>query len=241
MTTATDIIQDCTLVVGIGDAYNPLDANSLSLGMRLLNRMMDQWSAEFAPLFNLIDSFTGAPTPGWVLTPGTAIYTIGTNIGNLLQTRPTQVSEVYLIDGNNVSYYLANITADEYARLVYKVAPGRPDRYYLNFNETTIVVTFYPTPAYADNVHLMYQDRMQLFANPSTVVNLPPGYEEAIVYNLALRLAPALGKQVTPDVAQRASWSKGVITQANTNIYMLQNPMPTMKKRFFNILTGGTV
>lgn len=239
MTTATDIIQDCTLACGIGDAYNPLDANALSLGMRFLNRMMDQWSAEFAPLFNLIDGFTGAPTPGWVLTPGQSIYTIGPV--NLLGVRPTTISEVYLLDGNNVSYYLANITADEYARLVYKVAPGRPDRYYINFNEQTVVITFYPTPAYTDQVHCMYQDRMQLFANASTVVNLPPGYEEALVYNLGLRLMPALGVPITQDIKDRAGWSKNVITQANTNIYMLQNPMPTMKKRFFNILTGGTV
>jgi hypothetical protein len=239
MTTATDIITDAALVGGVGDVYNALDANVLQMGLRLLNRLMDQWSAEFAPLFNIIDGFTGAPTPGWTLTPGTAAYTIG--VAGLLGVRPTQISEIYLLDGNSVSYYLVPITADEFARLVYKVAPGRPDRYYANFNEQTIQLTFYPTPAYADQVHCMYQDRMQLFANASTVVNLPPGYEEALIYNLALRLLPALGKQIPPDVASRASWAKGVITLANTNTYMLQNPMPTMKKRFFNILTGGTV
>jgi hypothetical protein len=241
MTTATDIIQDALLAGGIGDIYNAPDANLLSLGLRFLNRMMDQWSAEFTPLFNIIDGYTGAPTPGWNLTPGTAAYTIGTAGGQMLGVRPTEIAEIYLLDGNNVSYYLVPITADEFARLVYKVAPGRPDRYYPNFNETTIQLTFYPTPAYSDQVHCMYQDRMQLFGNGSTAVNLPPGYEEALVYNLALRLLPALGKQVPPDVAARAGWSKGIITEANTNTYMLQNPMPTMKRRFFNILTGGTV
>lgn len=239
MTTATDIIGDAALIGGVGDVYNALDANSLSFGLRLLNRMMDQWSAEMGPLFNIIDGFTGAPIPGFTLTPGQAVYTIGA--ANLLGVRPTAISEIYLNDGNAVSYYINPISADEYARLVYKPAPGRPDRYYANFNEQTIVVTFYPTPAYNDGCHVMYLDRMELFPTASTVVNMPPGYEEALVYNLALRLVPALGKQVTPDIVQRAAFSKGVVADANENTYYLQNPMPTQHRRFFNILTGNTV
>ena len=238
MTTATDIITDAALIGGVGDQYNALDANSLSLGLRLLNRMAQQWSAEFTPLFNIIDGFTGAPTPGFVLVPGQAVYTIGPS--NLLGVRPTSIQEIYLVDGNNVSYYLNPISADEYSRLIYKVAPGRPNRYYANFNETTIVVTMYPQPAYADNCHVMYLDLLQTFASGSTVLNMPPGYEEALIYNLALRLVPALGGQVTPDIQNRAMFSKGIVKNANVNTYMLQNPMPTQKRRFFNILTGDT-
>lgn len=239
MTTATDIINDAALVGNVGDVYNPLDANLLGFGLRLLNRMQDQWSAEMGPLFNIIDGFTGAPIPGFTLTPGQAVYTIGPV--NLLGVRPTAISEIYLNDNNNVSYYQSPISADEYARLVYKVAPGRPDRFYANFNETTIVVTFYPTPAYNDGCHVMYLDRMELFPQSNTVVNLPPGYEEALVYNLALRLCPALGKPVPPDVIQRAAFSKDVVARANENTYFLQSPMPTQHRRFFNILTGNTV
>jgi hypothetical protein len=50
-----------------------------------------------------------------------------------------------------------------------------------------------------------------------------------------------MGKPVPPDLRNQASWSKGQVNQSNVQKYELQNPMPTQKRRFFNILTGGTV
>jgi hypothetical protein len=239
MTTAADVIADALLVGQVGDQYNPLDPATLATGMRFLNRMAEQWSAEVNPLFNIIDGFTGAPTPGFVLTPPQAVYTLGP--ANLLGVRPTMIAELYLVDGNNVSYFCEPITADEYARLIYKVAPGRPNRYYANYNADTVVLTFYPTPAYADNCHVMYFDLMQTFGtNSSTLLHFPPGYEEAIIYNLALRLAPIMGGKIDAETAQRAAWTKGIIKEANVNTYMLKNPTPTQRRRFFNILTGDT-
>jgi len=237
--SVNDVISDAALLAGVGDQYNALDAASVQLGLRTFNRMLDSWSSEFTPLYNIVDGFTGAPVPGFVLNPGQSVYTIGA--ANLLGVRPTMISDLYLLDGNNVSYYIQFISADEFTRLIYKVAPGRPDRVYANYNETTITLTFYPTPAYNDQCHVLYLAPLATTTNLSTVISFPPGYEEAFVYNLAPRLAATFGVTTPPDVLQRAQWLKSTVSAANSNTYFLQNPMPTQKRRFFNILTGGTV
>jgi hypothetical protein len=240
MTTAADLIQDAALWAGVGDQYNPLDGTSVATGLRLLNRMLDNWSLEGTPLFNIVDS-QGAPspTPGWTLTPGQSVYTIGP--ANLVGVRPTEINSIFLNDTSGVSYYLRPIQADEYARLIYKPAPGRPDRFYPNWNETTLTLTFYPTPAYADVVHMLYLYPLLTVATPTLTMSLPMGYEECIVSNLAVRWCILMGKPVPPDLRNQASWSKGQVNQSNVQKYELQNPMPTQKRRFFNILTGGTV
>src|SRR6516162_3562778 len=153
-TTGLTIIADAMQLGGVGDQYNVLDANTANLGLRILNRMLDNWSAEVTPLYNIVDSQTGAPTPGFTLVAGQSKYILGAS--NLLGVRPTEIADIYLADSNSVSYYQQFISADEYSRLIYKVAPGRPDRVYINYNETTVELNFYPQPAYLDQVHVLY-------------------------------------------------------------------------------------
>jgi hypothetical protein len=223
---------------GLGEA---MDNDTANFAMTVFNTLIDSWSAEVVPLYNIVDSFIGAPIPGWTLTPGTAIYTVGTNLGNLLGVRPTQFADVYLTDGNNVSYYLKVIEADAYSRLVYKPAPGRPDRVYINYQETTVTFTFFTTPAYADNVHALYYQPLTQLVTVNDTVIIPPGYRRAYETVLALELSTAFGKQPTPQLQAAADYSKRVLTAGSENIYILQSPLPTQKRRFFNILTGETI
>ena len=239
MASVNDVIADAALLASVGDQYNPLDSASVQTALRAFNRMLDSWSAEFTPLFNIVDGFTGAPTPGFVLTTGQSLYTLG--VANLLGVMPTGISDIFLRDGNNVDYYITPIQADEYSRLIYKIAPGRPDRCYINFNQSTVELIFYPTPAYNDQCHILYQQPLMTTSNLSTVLVFPRGYEEAFTYNLALRICDYFGAQAPPAIVQRAAWLKDTVSAANENTYLLQNPMPTQKRRFFNILTGGTV
>ena len=242
MTIALDIITDAMIRGGLSGIGETIDNSTANYALTVLNTMWDMWGAEITPLYNIVDSQSApTPTPGFTLVPGTAAYTVGP--ANFLGLRPPAFAEVYLLDGNNVSYYLDIIQADAYSRLIYKVAPGRPDRVYINYGDTTLTMTFYPTPAYTDAVHALYYQPLPggaTIATVNTSVVMPPGYLEAYVTNLAVRLCEAFGKQVSPTLAARADWTKRAITTANENVYLLQNTLPTQKRRFFNILTGGT-
>ena len=241
--TGLTIVTDAAIYAGVGDQYNVLDSQTANLCLRIMNRMLDNWSSEQTPLYNIVDSQTPpTPSPGFTLVPGTIKYTIGAPVSGsvFLGVRPTYISEIFLTDTNNVSYYQDMISADQYARLIYKVAPGRPDRVYANYNETTVDLYFYPQPAYTDNAHVMYLNPLLNFTL-NQVVTLPPGYEEALVLNGGVRIARYFNLPVEPDKKQEARWAKGIVAAANENVYMLQSPIPTQKRRFFNILTGGTI
>jgi hypothetical protein len=237
--TCQQILDSALFRGGLQSIYDSDDGVVTAIAFRELNLMLDIWSAEISPLFNVVDSQTGAPIPGFQLTPGTAAYNIGT--AALLGVRPPSIATIYLLDNNNVSYYQRFIQADEFSRLIYKVAPGRPYLVYVNYQALTITLTFYPTPAYNDQVHVLYNEALTPFASTSTPVVFPPGFEDVFINNLAIRLCAMFGKTPPQWVTSAAAWGKNVVAANSESYYLLQTPMPTQKRRFFNILTGGTI
>src|SRR5271165_5192938 len=232
-------------LLSIGD---PMDGNIAAAAFSELNFMLDAWSSELGPLFNMRDSQYNAPTPGFTLVGSQQLYTLGPI--NLLGDRPTKIDDIFLVDGNGVSYYQQQIYFDEWTRLIYKGvgpgtgaggAPGRPDRFWANYKETTVELNFYPNPAYTDAVHVLYRAPLTQFVTQADSVLFPPGYQDVFINALAIRLSNYFGKQPPPYVVQQFDYGKRVLKTNNEFLYLLQNPMPTQKRRFFNILTGGTV
>jgi hypothetical protein len=239
MSVVQDLIDDAATTVGVKDLYNQQDATVNTYAFTVLNRMLDAWTGEQTPLFDIVDSQVGAPIPGFTLVGAQALYSLGP--AALLGVRPASIVDIYLLDNNNVSYYQEIINADQFARLIYKIAPGRPTQCYVNYNAATVDLTFYPTPSYVDTVHVLYSQALAAFTNTAQVIVYPPGWEEAFVLNLGVRLARRFGKPVTPDMMQAAMWAKNAISAGGETKYILQTPIPTMKRRFFNILTGESV
>ena len=247
--TCGTILNTAMIRGGLNSVVDPLDGNVSTAAFSELNFMLDAWSSELGPLYNVVDSYYGAPTPGWTLIGGQPQYVLGTNVGNLLQVRPTRIDDIFLIDGNGVSYYQQQIYFDEWTRLIYKGtgpgqqggAPGRPDRFWADYQETTVTINFYPNPAYVDQVHCYYRAALAQFVTQTDAVVFPPGYQDVFINALAIRLANYFGKQPPPYVLQAYDYGKRALKCNNEFMYLLQNPMPTQKRRFFNILTGGTV
>ena len=52
-------------------------------------------------------------------------------------------------------------------------------------------------------------------ANLTDVVNLPPGYEQVLIYNLAIMLADEWGKDISNSIATIAMQGKSRIKRAN--------------------------
>ena len=236
MSVVQDILDDALIRSGLRSITDPVDAAVTAYSFNVLNRMLDQWTAEVGPLFNIQDSQVDAPIPGFTLVGGQAKYTLGP--ANLLGVRPPNIHTIYLLDNNNVSYYQTVISQDDYARLIYKVAPGRPYKVYINYNAATLDLYFYPTPSYTDSVHVNYLDPLAAFTSLAQTIVYPPGYEDTFINTLAVRLAVAFGKVAPATVVQQAAWGKQVLNANNDEPYTLQTPMPTMRRRFFNILTG---
>jgi hypothetical protein len=70
------------------------------------------------------------------------------------------------------------------------------------------VVLYVPTP-------------LDAAASLDTDYTLAPGYEEAVRYNLAVRLAPIFGRQLDPLIVQLALNAKGQVKRANEVAHVL--------------------
>ena len=246
--TCSTILTTAMIRGGLNSVVDPVDGNVSAAAFSELNFMLDAWSSELGPLFNIIDSQYGSPTPGFTLVGSQQQYVLGPV--NLLGERPTRIDGIFLVDGAGVSYYQQDIDFDEWTRLIYKGAgpgtgaggaPGRPDRFWADYQATTVTLNFYPNPAYVDAVHVMYREALTQFVTQNDTVTFPPGYQDVFINCLAIRLANYFGKQPPPSVVQQYDYGKRALKCNNEFMYLLQNPMPTQKRRFFNVLTGGTV
>ena len=245
--TCNTIITTALIRGGLNSVVDPPDGNITAAALAELNFMLDAWSSELGPLYNIVDSQYQTTSPGFTLVGSQQQYVLGP--ANLLGVRPTKIYDIFLVDGNGVSYYQQQIYFDEWARLIYKGtgpgqqggAPGRPDRFWADYQETTVTINFYPNPAYVDQVHCYYRAALAQFVTQTDAVVFPPGYQDVFINALAIRLANYFGKQPPPYVLQAYDYGKRALKCNNEFMYLLQNPMPTQKRRFFNILTGGTV
>jgi hypothetical protein len=103
-------------------------------------------------------------------------------------------------------------------------------------------INLWPIPNVATNSLVLYRlDQIAPFANQTTQYQLPNGYDEAIVYNLAIRRAPDYGKIPSPLVMEMARISLGAIKRANVKLTDVPTD-PALTRDpggYYNILTGN--
>jgi len=120
------------------------------------------------------------------------------------------------VPGGSTDYPLTVKTLEEYRLRRNKSTATIP--WWIAYNPTFPNGTFYLfwKPDVAYELHLVSLKELGSFSALNTTVTLPPGYEDAIVWNLALRLGPSYGKSIRPDVAAFAAEALRAIRTRNT-------------------------
>jgi hypothetical protein len=78
-------------------------------------------------------------------------------------------------------------------------------------------IILWPVPDTAENSLALYRlTQLTSFLSLTAQYDVPEGYEEAIDYNLAIRLAAPYGRPVTPDISALAVTSLAAVKRANT-------------------------
>lgn len=189
MTTALNLVADAFQRTGVYSPGEAVSATDNARGLSLLNQMMDAWSNMSLACFAILEQ--SAP-----LVPGQSAYTIGPG-GDFNMTRPIRIltdpGTAYVQDSNGNNYPMSVVPRDKW-----NLYSNRSDLITSNFPNVLFydpqfplgVINVLPFPNLS---YTMFWDSYAQLANFATIegeLSFPPGYEIAIVTNLALLIWP---------------------------------------------------
>ena len=235
--TGQDLIRDALRIAGVGQGGEALTADQASDHLRALNRMLYSWDIERLLVYTinpLVYSLVG----------GVKAYTLGPG-GTMSDERPTRIEQAFIrvLSGTQPYDRALEIVQDEgwSAIGVKTVQSPIPTIMYNQGDYPLTTLQFWPIPTAANQVVLYVWNQLVKLTDVNQSVDFPPGYEDAIVYNLAARLAPEYGFSIDAYSMMMAQNSKNVIKALNTSPLYLACDKAILgnNRRGFNYLTGG--
>lgn len=230
-TTAQDIITKAFRKCGILTMNQTPTSDMVNDALDALNDMLASWAAQHSLLCyaRKWETFT--------LTGGTYKYTMGSG-GNFNTTRPVAIVGAYVTVGN------ADLPVKVIPDVVYnediivKSAPGVPNWLAYDNAYPLCNIVMYPSPAGAYPLFLLSEKALSSYALTDTV-DLPPGWERAIVFNLPNEIAGDYGQDVPQIVQTVGAQSKAaLIKQVSRTRSLDANPQPSSGG---NIYTGWAI
>lgn len=234
--TGRDVISASLKLIGALAPGESLAANEATDGLATLNRMIGSWSNEKLTIFAKVrEEFT--------LTANDGIYSMGSG-ADFNTTRPQFIENATIEDQSvspTVEYPLRILRSqDEWAGVAIKdLTSTYPQYLYAEGTFPNETINLWPVPTAANKLVLYTLKPLTEISTLDTSLSFPPGYEEALVFNLALRLAPEYGRIARADVIAIATEGKAAIKRTNDKPRFLRiDGIPAAKGSSFNIHTG---
>jgi len=226
MATARDIITRAYQVNGVLTKNDALDGDEAQDGLSSLNAMLSSWTNDSLLLY-VRESET------FPLVSGQSSYTIGTG-GDFDTTRPTQLVTAFTRIGQ-IDYDIEITNDISYDAITQKgISNSIPEALYYEAGYPLATITIYPVPT-TGTLHLRSEKELTQFATLDSDMDFPPGWERALVYNLAIEDASQYGQPVTQAMAQIASDALGKIKTATARNKQMDYPSYNSEN---NIFTG---
>lgn len=242
LVSATDLITSALTSLGVYSVGEDLSAADASLGLRRLNAMMSSWAIQ--PL-----TIPVVAREVFTVTANDGEYTIGPG-ADFNAIRPTSIQyAAILLNASTPPVEVPSAILTEQAWQSIAIKEQTSTQWTAVFYEPTFTtsgwgtINLWPIPTTADNDLVLYfQQPLTEFSNLTTEVQLPPGYEEALSYNLAVRLAAPFGRKLSDDVRMLAVQSRAQIKRQNTPMVDAGNDMASISSASwgYNINTDQT-
>jgi len=206
MATTLDLIKTSLRLLSVKAAGENLEPEEANDAFDALNRMIAGWNNQSQLIFNQTEITH-------TLVPGTGSYTIGPS-ATINTVRPQNIKQAFINDGTT-DWAIEVVNSETWYDIWDKTTQSSYPQYmYYDSDFTTGTIHLWPVPSSAHTLHMVVWDQLAAFASTASTVTLPPGYEEVIVYNLAVRIAPEYGKEPSPTVSKIAtdsmSWLKKI-------------------------------
>lgn len=202
MATALDLITAAASNIGVSNLTSSEKTDALAT----LNTMMDSWNSERLTLYQEDEDQLTLTT--------SSSYTIGSG-GTFNITRPERlISAFYRETSGTIDYPIRRfIDKAEWDLIPQKTLSGIPELIWYDTAYPLGTINIYPQRA--GYLFLTSAKQLTEFASTSTSVSLPPGYREALIYNLSIRLGPVFELPVPQEVMLIAGQALGKIRSAN--------------------------
>ena len=213
MATVRQLINRSLRLVGAISSGETATADEMQDTLTALNGMLEQWSNEGLAVYEQVDE-------SFSIVADQYSYTIGTG-GDFDTDRPLRIINAIVRDSNGQDYPVGIITSDQYQSISNKTDSGSTYPRYMYYDTSYPLgnITFYPVPSENSTLIMTMWQQFTTYDTDelSEEVQVPPGYNDAIVYNLALRIAPEFGIQaINPEIRETAVRTMANIKRVNT-------------------------
>lgn len=207
MTTPRDLIRAALELIRVIDPVEDIDAQEIAGHFLRLNRMISTWGTRDAMIYS--DTLISH-----LLTAGIASYTIGA-AAEIDTVRPVSIKIAYIRNAAGGDIPVEIIDNAKFARIYRKDAAASPRALYYNPAYPVGVINLFGVPNTAETLFMYVNQPLTAFTSLSQVISLPPGYEETIEYNFAMRIAGIYGKSLTVEQIEIAESGLADIRRAN--------------------------
>lgn len=187
--TAQTLIKAALRAIGAIATGETATANDMADGLESLKMMLRSWSSQ-----NIRIYYTESEA---VTLTGATSYSWGTG-GTIATARPVQIRGAYTSD-NLVDV----IDEAKYRRLVVGNAGGLVQ--WVWYQPKYPLGYLYPWPLDSSVLNIHSLKPLSDPAALATSITFPPEYDDAIKWNLAVRMAPEYGKEATPTISALAA------------------------------------
>jgi hypothetical protein len=218
--TVLDLIQSAMRlanILGTGETASAVEANQ---AFDSLNDMIDTWSTE--QLLIYAKAYETFP-----LVVNQQSYQMGNGAPdfNSSSGRPLKIEDINFqqVSGTTtVELPIDILSQDQWAAISVKtVTSNLPTKMWPEFTFPYTTLNFWPIPTVSNNVIIWSWKPLSDFTNLAAVIALPPGYNKALRYNLAVELAPEYGKTLDPVIISQATNSKAAIKRMNSRVDLM--------------------
>lgn len=209
MATAIQIITRAMRSINVLGSDETPSSEMASDAFDSLNDLLESWANEKLMIYQLV-------LEGFPLIVGQASYTIGP-AGNFNTVRPISIDNAY-IRWQGLDYPMGIVTTEQYDNIPLKtIATQMPCVMILDAGFPLSTIKMWPTPS--DNTAQLFIESRKpftAFTSYTDQVNMPPGYDRALRYNLAMELIPEYGiVNSSPQLARMAATAKKAIKRVN--------------------------
>lgn len=239
--TVLDLITQAMKAIGVISSSETPSADEASDGLFVLNGMLDSWNTERLSIYTINAAV-------YDLVPQQLKYTIGPVGADFTAPRPVRIQNANIILNDNVPPVRVPITLlddDQWSAISLQLVPSTiPQKLYNDGSFPNSNLYLWGQPSSGLQLELYTWSQITGFTDYTDDFTLPPGYQEAVLYNLAVRLALTFGSAAVSSlsvISPLAQAAKARIQSLNCVTPVMsadQGIMGTNRASTFNIFTG---